>query len=1352
MAPEFVHLHVHSEYSLLDGAARLKDLVASAARMGMPSLALTDHGVMYGVVDFYKLCQEQGIHPVVGCEVYVATRGRLNKTPHVDSSQYHLLLLAENDAGYRNLLQLVSRAYLEGFYYKPRIDKELLAEHSQGLIALSACLAGEIPTALMAGDRSKALEAAAAHREIFGRGNFFLELMDHGLPEQRPINAGLREISRELEIPLVATNDLHYVRREDASVQDVLLCIQTGKTLKEENRMRFQSQEFYLKSAAEMAAVFPDEPEALRRTLEIAERCQVNFDFNHLYLPEFHVPRGENLDSYLVRLCLDGMNRRYPQGAPQAARERLDYELSVLRQMGFASYFLIVQDFVNWSRQQGILVGPGRGSAAGSLVSYVLGITDLDPLKYGLLFERFLNPERITMPDIDIDFCYERRSEVIDYVVGKYGADHVAQIITFGTMMARGAIRDVGRVLNMPLAEVDRIAKLVPEELGITLDRALETSPELRQVYEESPEAKQLLDLARAIEGMPRHASTHAAGVVITREPLTHYLPLQRTGDVVTTQFPKETVEQIGLLKMDLLGLRTLTVIGDALRIIKEIQGIGIDLDRIPLDDRPTYDLLGTGETVGVFQLESSGMRHLLRNMRPQRFEDLIALVALYRPGPLKSGMVDDFISRKNGQTKVEYQHPVLESILSETYGVILYQEQVMQISCDLAGFSMAQADSLRRAMGKKKPEVIANMREAFVAGAGGHGVDARTAKSIFDLMENFAGYGFNKCLTGDTRIVNAEGQIKRIKEIYESKSFGTVITLNERFKLGEGKITGVYENGVRDVYELRTRTGRAIRATANHKFLSFEGWKPLKLLNPGDYLAVPADKKDKKGFRRETLQLAADYLPSAAPARLAYSDVLWDEIVSIEHAGQEMTYDLTVDGTHNFVANDIIVHNSHSAAYALIAYQTAYLKANHPVALLAAMLTSVKGNSDKVSYYIQECKRLGIEILPPDVNESLTDFTVIDGNRIRFGLGAVKNVGEGAVAAIIEARRRGGRFRSLDDFCQRVDLRQVNKRVVESLILCGAFDSLQARRSQLVAVLDECMETAQANRRDQNAQAHGQVSLFDLLDEPATGLVQRSLPAIPEYPPRELLAHEKEVLGFYVSGHPLAGSEEMLTGRATLSIAELPQCRDGDRVTVGGIVSGLKRGTTRRGDGKITFVVEDLTASVEVVFILKSNGHGSGGQGGGHGSGGQGGGHGSSGQRSGGKNFRPPGEDDVVLVTGRVSQQEESCRIFADEITPLEIKPARSEHILYIRIHPLAGSPDAVERLRLLFMQHHGATPVLLYFVQQKKLIRTDASFWVDPTPELCYRIEELCGPGSCFILDRDTDLISAPALATAL
>lgn len=1150
MATDFVHLHVHSEYSLLDGAARIKDLVKTAAELGMPALALTDHGVMYGAFDFYRLAKAYGIRPILGCEVYVATRTRFDRVPRVDDNQYHLVLLAENETGYKNLLSLVSAAYLEGFYYKPRVDRELLAKHSKGLIALSGCLAGEIPTALQSFNFAKACETAQVYREIFGPENFFLELMDHKIPEQERTNAGLRQLSRELNVPLVVTNDVHYIRKSDSLVHDILLCIQTGKTIYDENRLRFPTQEFYFKSAEEMAALFSEDREALLKTREIAERCQVSIQFNQMHLPEYKVPKGYNLDSYLRKLCWEGLARRYPGEVPAAVQERLEYELQVLCKMGFAGYFLVVQDFVNWARNEGILVGPGRGSAAGSLGAYVLGVTNIDPLKYGLLFERFLNPDRITMPDIDIDFCFERREEVIDYVVQKYGTNHVAQIITFGTMMARAVIRDVGRVLNLPLKEVDRIAKLVPNELGVTLERALQTSPELKDLYEEDPEVRNLLDLAKAIEGIPRHASTHAAGIVISREPLTNYVPLQRTGNAVTTQFPKEAVEKIGLLKIDLLGLRTLTVIKNTLEIISKTQKINLDPDKFPLDDERTYELLALGETIGVFQLESTGMRHLLKNMKPTRFEDLIALVALYRPGPLGSGMVEDFINRKNGYTEVKYLHSALEPILSETYGVILYQEQVMQISCELAGFTMAQADSLRRAMGKKKPEVVIALRETFVSGAQTCGVDAKVAGQIFDLMEHFAGYGFNK---------------------------------------------------------------------------------------------------------------------------------------------------------------------SHSAAYALIAYQTAYLKANYPLAFMAALLTSIRGNSDKVSYYIHECRRLGIEILPPDVNESLIDFTVVGENRIRFGLAAVKNVGQGAVEVIIKARQIGGPFCSLDDFCQRVDLRQVNKRVIESLILCGAFDSLEIYRSQLLAVLDDCLEAAQANRRDQEAQAKGQVSLFDLLEEPLTNQVSRHLPEIPEFSLDELLAREKEALGFYVSGHPFSEYQDLLMGQTTLSIAELSQCKDGDRVVLGGVITSLRRTTTRRGEGIVYFTLEDSGGKVEVMFFPRGNS----------------------------KDIRPLQEDAVVVLEGRVNVQEESCRIFGEELRLLK-KP---KHFLLLRINPLAGSTGLLEKLRALFMQQHGPTPVFLYFVRQKKLMKTDSSFWVEITPELCYQIEGLCGPGSCFVLDEEPTFLMSTA-----
>lgn len=1150
MTADFVHLHVHSEYSLLDGASRLQDLVRRAAELEMPALALTDHGVMYGAVDFYKLAKKAGINPVLGCEVYMAPRTRFDKEAHIDSSFHHLVLLAENEVGYRNLLSIVSAASLEGFYYKPRADKDLLRQHNKGIIALSACLAGEIPRLIVDGKYEKARDTAFEYKEIFGKDNYFLEMMDHHLPEQRTVNEGLHRLSEETGIPLVVTNDSHYLRRENASIHDVLLCIQTGKTLRDENRLRFTGQEYYLKSAQEMASLFPDDQDALKRTAEIAERCQVEFDFTQMHLPEFQAPAGYDLDSYLHKLCEKGMGERYADGVPREAEERLAHELSVIRQMGFSGYFLIVQDFVNWARSRGIPVGPGRGSAAGSLVAYSLRITNLNPLDYGLLFERFLNPARVSMPDIDIDFCYERRDEVIEYVVSKYGEDHVAQIITFGTMMARQAIRDVGRVLDLPLSEVDRIAKLVPEELGVTLEKAIETS-ELKHLYDSDPEVKQLLDLARGIEGMPRHASTHAAGIVISSKPLTDFVPLQKNGDAVITQFPKETVEEIGLLKMDFLGLRTLTVIGDALRIIEARYQKKLDPDLFPLDDKETYDLLASGESCAVFQLESTGMRHILKNMKPRRFEDLLPLVALYRPGPLGSGMVDDFISRKNGQTDIKYPHPALEPILKETYGVILYQEQVMQISSDLAGFSMAEADSLRRAMGKKKPEVLAAAREDFLKGASEHNVSPRKAAEIFELMEHFAGYGFNK---------------------------------------------------------------------------------------------------------------------------------------------------------------------SHSAAYALIAYQTAYLKAHYPVAFMAAMLTSFRSNSDKVSYYIHECRRLKIQILPPDVNESLENFTAVGDRQIRFGLAAVKNVGEGAVQAIIAARKEGGAFISLDDFCRRVDLRQVNKRVVESLILCGAFDSLKAFRSQLIAVLDECIENSQADKRDRESQLTGQVSLFNVIEEPLQQQVRQNLPAIEEYSPRELLAQEKETLGFYVSGHPLDGYEELLSRKTKNNITELSKYRDKDRVKVGGMITLCRRGTTRRGKGVIYLTVEDKGGSVDIIFFPPDNP----------------------------AEISFLREDTLVLVEGRLSVQDDSCRILGDRVKPLEAAPEEPDHYLYIRINTYAVTPDALEKLRRLLAKHKGVNPVLLYFVDDKILVEAASSLAVDKTPGLIYLVEELCGPGSCYYLDKDSEFLS--------
>lgn len=1116
----FVHLHVHSEYSLLDGAARLEELVEAAASLGMPALALTDHGVMYGVVDFYKAAKARGIKPILGCEVYVAPRSRFDREPHRDNFQYHLVLLAENEVGYRNLMALVSAAYLEGFYYKPRVDKELLARHREGLIALSSCLAGEIPTLLLNDQEEKAFEVASWYREVFGPSGFFLELQDQGLPGQSKVNAGLINLARKLGIALVATNDVHYVRRDQARLQDVLLCIQTGKTLQEEQRLRFITPEFYLKSRAEMEELFGEVPEALDNTLEIAERCSFDFEFGRLHLPEYRMPPGETPSSYLRRLCYEGLKKRYSPPTREA-RERLEHELNIIERMGYQGYFLIVWDLVNFARKRGIPVGPGRGSAAGSLVAYCLGITNIDPLRYNLLFERFLNPERVSMPDIDIDFCFERRDEVIEYVRQKYGEDHVAQIITFGTMAARAAVRDVGRVLGWPVAEVDRIAKLVPAELGITLDRALEVSPELRGLYQNSSRVRELLDTARAVEGLPRHASIHAAGLVITPEPLVHYIPLQKTGDAITTQFPMQTVEELGLLKMDLLGLRTLTVIGHTVEMLRK-QGKEIDIDNLPLDDRKTYELLSTGESTGIFQLESSGMRSLLRSLKPERMEDIIALVALYRPGPLGSGMVEDFIQRKHGLVPVTYPHPDLEPVLKETYGVILYQEQVMQIAHLMAGYTLGQADELRRAMGKKKPEEMARHRNQFIEGATKKGYDPGLAAHIFDLMEYFAGYGFNK---------------------------------------------------------------------------------------------------------------------------------------------------------------------SHSAAYALVAYQTAYLKAHHPVEFMAALLSSVSQHLEKVAPYLEECRRLGIEVLPPDINESGVDFSVGDGH-IRFGLAAIKNVGRAAVEAILAAREAGGPFTSLADFCRRVDLQVVNRRVLESLIRCGAFDSLGKGRKPLLEALDACIEAASQAQSDRKK---GQVSLLDMV---GATLEDPPLPEVPEFSQEEILAMEKELLGFYLSGHPLEPYAKSLHRLTTHTLARLTELADGTPVVVGGVLVGFRKVITRRGEPMAYLVLEDFGGQVEVLVFPRVY------------------------ERCRDWLFK----DQVLLVEGRVDREEEEVKVLADH---LERLPKDEIPSLYLKIEEGRG----LKELQMVLAAHPGPHPVYFYFPEKRRRLLAKRKYWVTLAPPLLKKLVDILG-----------------------
>ncbi len=1013
---KFVHLHVHTEYSLLDGAIRIDDLLSKAQEYGMEAIAITDHGVMYGVIDFYKKAKEMGIKPIIGCEVYVAPGSRFEKIAVKGSEPaHHLVLLAENQEGYRNLVELVSRAFLEGFYYKPRVDRELLQTYHEGLIALSACLAGEVPRAILAGNREEAERIILGYRDIFGKDSFFLEIQDNGIPEQNVVNQALVDLARKHHLPLVATNDAHYLEKTDASVHDVILAIQTATTLDDPKRLRFPTQEFYLKSPEEMEKSFAPLPQAVENTLWIAERCHVDLELGKILLPEFTVPQGFTSFTYLVHLCEEGLKRKYGDPVPAKIREQLDYELQVINDMGYAAYFLIVWDFVNYARQQGIMVGPGRGSAAGSLVSYTLGITNIDPLRYGLLFERFLNPERVSMPDIDIDFCFERRNEVIEYVTTKYGKNHVAQIITFGRMMARQAVRDVGRALGWSYGEVDKIAKLIPATPGVTLEKALQANPQLENLAQQNKEIHALLSFARRIEGMCRHASVHAAGVVISHQPLMNYVPLQKMNEgEIVTQFDMDALQDLGLLKMDFLGLRTLTVIERALRIIKNTRQVELNLDEVPLDDPETYRLLAKGETVGVFQVESAGMKELLKRLKPEGIEDLIAILALYRPGPLGSGMIDDFIERKHGRVKVTYPHPSLEPILRETYGVIVYQEQVMKIANEFAGFTLGQADILRRAMGKKKPEVMKEQREKFIQGALEKGHDRQTAEEIFDLIEYFAGYGFNK---------------------------------------------------------------------------------------------------------------------------------------------------------------------SHSAAYAIISYQTAYLKAHHPTEYLAACLTSIASDSDKVAKFISECKRLGIQILPPDINESLANFTVVGEGKIRFGLAAIKNVGESAVEEIL-IRRREGKFRNIFDFVERVDSRAINKRVLESLIKAGAFDSIHPHRAQLLVSLEDILATFSKRKKNKG----NQISLFG--EDHSLNESYPTLKESEDLPRQELLRMEKEMLGFYVSDHPLREIALRYPNVVAVPIARLRTIKQEVRVKVLGVVSEFRKIITKTG-GEMYFVsLEDETGMVEVIFF----------------------------------------------------------------------------------------------------------------------------------------------------------------------
>ncbi len=1032
----FVHLHVHTEYSLLDGACRIERLLDAAQQLGQDAVAITDHGCMYGVVDFYKAAKKRGIHPVIGCEVYVARRTRFDKIHELDKGSRHLVLLCENDTGYRNLIALVSKAWVEGFYTKPRVDLDLLRQHHEGLIALSACLAGEIPQALLRGDFPGAKEAALLYREIFGAENFYLELQDHGLPDQKRINPQLIRLSRETGIPLVATNDCHYIAPEDSKMHRVLLCIQTGHTVEDEDTLEFGSEEFYLKSEGEMAALFPDVPEALENTEKIARRCQVDLEFGQTKLPAFTTPDGSDNLEFFQRLCRQGLLDRYGEHPPEAYVQRLDYEMGVISQMGYVNYYLIVWDFIRYARSVKIPVGPGRGSGAGSLAAYCLRITNVDPMRYDLLFERFLNPERVSMPDFDIDFSDERRDEMIDYVVDKYGADHVAQIVTFGTMAARGALRDVGRALNIPYGKVDQVAKLVPNSLGMTLDMALKQSKELREKVESDPQVQELFQMARKVEGMPRHASTHAAGVVITDRPVMDYVPLSKNDDAVVTQYTMTAIEELGLLKMDFLGLRNLSVIDHAQQMIAAKEP-GFSMETIPQDDPQVFHMLSQGQSVGVFQLESSGMKRLLTQAQPTCVEDLIAIISLYRPGPMQ--FIPQYVESRKDPSSVKYRHPLLRPILEPTGGCIIYQEQVMQIFRDLAGYSLGRADIVRRAMAKKKHDVLEREREVFlhgkqredgsweIDGCLRRGVDQQTAETLFQEIESFASYAFNK---------------------------------------------------------------------------------------------------------------------------------------------------------------------PHAAGYAVVAYETAYLKCHYPCEYMAALLSSVLGQAGKVAEYIEECARLEIAVLPPHVNYSGVGFTVV-GKNIRFGLQAVKNLGRGVIARMVEERRGGGEFTSFYNFCKRMSGRDFNRRAIESLVKCGALDGLGNNRREMLLSVERVMESLEADKR---RNVEGQLGFFDSPQSGEAG--EPSLQKAEDFSTADKLSMEKEVTGMYLSGHPMAAYAGLYQTGGYARMDEILQSagdqeagryQDGQWVTVLGMVVGVRKKATKNNTQMAFVSLEDMYGALTVLLFSQA-------------------------------------------------------------------------------------------------------------------------------------------------------------------
>jgi DNA polymerase III subunit alpha len=1568
---EFVHLHVHSEYSLLDGAAQLDKLVDKAKELRFPAIALTDHGNLFGAIDFYLAAQKVGVKPILGCELYVAPGNHKDRGSQDGGYEgaNHLTVLVRNRTGYKNLIKLVSKAYLEGFYYKPRVDRELLAQHADGLLVLSGCLNSEVSRFLSAGDALRARDTAGWYQEVFGKDHYFMEVQAHGIDEQARVMAETLRIASAIGAPVVGTNDSHYLEAGHGRAHEALLCIQTGTNLQDTNRFRFSTPEFYIKSAEEMARVFAELPEACRNTLAVAERCNLTLDFDAFHLPRYVVPSEHTLDSYLHELAHEGLRRRYGPAPGDVAEARLAQELSVIEKMGFAGYFLVVWDFIRYAREQGIAVGPGRGSSAGSLTAYCLGITNIDPMRYGLLFERFLNPERISMPDMDIDFSDDRRDEVIRYVAERYGRDRVAHIITFGTLGAKAAIRDVGRVLGMAYGDVDRIAKLVPNfPLNITLDDAHQKSLPLAEMVRSQPAVRELWEIARTLEGCTRHASVHASAVVISDDPLDDHIPLYKDPKrpELITGFAMGPIEKLGLLKMDFLGLRTLTVLANTVALIKESRGIDIDLDALPLDDTKTYTMLSEAKTFGVFQLESSGMRDALRGLRPERLEDLIAMVSLYRPGPME--LIPDFIQRKHGRSKITYEHPAMERFTRETYGIMVYQEQIMQIASEMAGFTMGEADILRRAMGKKDRELMAKQREKFLGGCRERGTTAAKAERVWELMEKFAGYGFNKCVTSDARIEMADGSCKRITEIsdgdvvltkdgpfparrampsgirtvgrlqlangmhlrctpdhpvFTQRGWVNVEDLTEQdlvavarslpcgtravaphlpallgYALSEGglgydthfylhstvndeiddmaRIVGRFDNTVARIDRRHSKKASAVRparidrtrpseavtflydvcglrgVTACEKYVptlvdtwdrnatailvaklfqgdgcihartrsvfyatssaqlavdvrrlllklgvastihrkafayrgsqrtgftvnllggrsayvrfralvaehlvgekgpaldrllaSYEGWSQLRarcnidIIPPSlfreelrgailkRYSSLKAGCRDlgvaygllfngrwRGGIRRETLAYLADQLDSPSLHGLIDSPLMWSRVRRYTLEGPEPTYDFEVPVARSFIANGIAVHNSHAAAYGLVAYQTAYFKANYPVEFMAALLTSEMGDTDKIVKYIDECRAMGIRVEPPDVNVSAVQFSVA-GDTVRFGLAAIKNVGEAAMQSILKARGETGPFRTLDDFCARVDLRLVNRRVIESLLKAGAFDSLGLTRAHLLATADVALESGGRQQRDR---AEGQGSFFELLPEaPARSSVAAEV--IPEWEADQRLAFEKEVLGFYISGHPLARYRDVVEPLGVTTSADLAAKGHGARVILFGHAAGLKETSTKGGNRMAFFTLEDMDGTVEVTVFPEP--------------------------------FKTAAaclrSGEAVLVRGRVDDGDKGRVVLAEDVRLLEQALAESAgrprpgsgpvepSACRIRVAPGEDPSVALAAVRRVCGEHPGRVPVFLHLLlgAQEVVVRA-RGLSVDGSKELVAEGETVLGVGA--------------------